>query len=299
MHRPGLGIGLYAVGVFFQTAMDAAAKWLSGSYPVGELAFARALFALLPIIVFTLHNGGLKTLVTRRIGMQILSGLAMAATILLLFGSFRLLPLADALSVFFAGPLFMTLLAALLLRERIGPRAWGAIALGFLGVVLILRPTGDAAQTASLLALGAALTYALSAVSTRSLARTDSENAILFYSTLVVTVVGAGSCFFNWVTPAFGDLKVLVLLGLLGAIGNYFVIRAFYFAEVRALAPFDYTALVWAAVLGYVLWGDVPTLWVCAGAGIIIVTGIYVARSERAAGRHRSSIISSQNVPLP
>ncbi len=278
--RSSTAIGLYLSGILFQTIMDAAAKWLTADYPVGEVALARAFFALIPISILVTVNGGARTLRTSRIGMQTLSGLSMAATILLLFASFRVLPLADSLVLFFSGPLIMTLLAVVFLGEHAGRGTWGAIGLGFVGVLVILGPSGASIQAAGLLAVASAFTYAVAAVSTRSLVRTEPENSILFYSTAIVAVVGAATCFYDWVTPTAGDIEIFMVIGLAGAIGNLLLLRAFRIAQVKTLAPFDYTALVWAVVLGFIIWQELPTLWVWVGAGIIICTGVYVLVRE-------------------
>jgi drug/metabolite transporter (DMT)-like permease len=128
----------------------------------------------------------------------------------------------------------------------------------------------------------------LASIATRSLTQTDSTNAILLYSTLVVAAVGAMTCLFGWKVPTTMDLAIFVFMGFAGAIGNYLMTRAFYFAQVKSLAPFDYTALVWATVMGYALWHDLPTAWVCVGAATIVIAGIYTTRHERSTDGNES-----------
>lgn len=291
--RTATGIGLYILGVLFQTLMNTAAKWLTAGYPVGQLTFARALFALPPILALIAFNGGIKSLATKRPAIQVSAGLAMVTTIFLLYASFRVLPLADAMSILFAGPLFMTALAGLILRESVGLRNWLAVLVGFAGVLVVLRPAGYMVQPADVLAIGAAFTYALASIATRSLTQTDSTNAILLYSTLVVAVVAAVTCLFGWELPTKMDLAVLVFMGFAGALGNYLMTRAFYFAQVKSLAPFDYTALVWATVMGFVLWHELPTTWVCVGAATIVIAGIYATNHERAIDKNKSGAVTS------
>ena len=292
--RTVIGIGLYMLGVFFQTSASTAAKWLTAGYPIGQLTFARALFALPPILALIAFSGGIKSVATNRPAIQLSAGLAMVTTIFLLYTSLRVLPLADAMSLLFAGPLFMTALAGLILRERVGPRNWLAVLVGFIGVLLVLRPVGDMVQPAGMLAIGAAFTYALASIATRSLTQTDSTNAILLYSTLVVTVIGGATCFFMWKTPTKTDLAILVFMGFAGAIGNYLMTRAFRLAQVKSLAPFDYTALVWAAIMGFILWHDLPTMWVCVGAATIVIAGIYATSHERTADGNESGAAVSR-----
>jgi len=280
-----VGVGLYLIGVLFQTLMEAAAKWLTTSYPVGQLVFGRALFALPLIFAFIAAEGGMRTLATKRPGMHVLSGLAMVSTISMTFAALRVLPLADAMAIFFAAPLFMTALAGLILRERIRRWNWVALLSGFLGVLAVLRPSGDINHPASLFAVGAAVTYALVVIATRSLTRTDSSNAILLYRTVVVAAIGGATCLFSWKTPTGLDLALLVFMGVAGAAGNYFMVRALFFAQVKSLALFDYTALVWALILGLLLWRQFPTPWVCAGATVIVAAGIIATRQERAEER--------------
>src|SRR5262249_4369770 len=156
---------------------------------------------------------------------------------------------------------------------------------GFLGVLIVLRPSGDINHPASLFAVGAAMTYALVVIATRSLTRTDSSNAILLYRTVVVAAIGGVTCLFSWKTPTAFDLAILVFMGAAGAVGNYCMVRALFFAQVKSLALFDYTALIWAVILGLLLWHQFTTLWVCVGAIVIVAAGIAATHREWAEER--------------
>jgi len=271
-------IGSYVVAVALLSVMDASAKWLTtADYPVGQVTWFRCLFALVPL-AFVLGREGLPALATRRPGMHLVRGVCMAATIMTFFLGLKYLPLADVTAVFAAGPLFMTALAAAMLRERVPRRHVIAVLAGFLGVSLILQPSLAALRAVALLPLAAAVGYALAMIATRSLARTETSVAVVFWGNLVVLVLSGLTALSGWVVPALPDLGVFALMGVAGGTSHFFFIHAFRFASVSTLSPFDYTSILWAVLFGYALWGEVPGPLMWTGAAMIVLAGTWTLR---------------------
>lgn len=285
LHRPGIGIGFFLFGIACQTIMEANAKWLTQDYPVGQIAFFRSLLAFLPIAILVSYSGGLSALTTRRLAMQTLRGLTMTATIMFFFAGLRYMPLAEASAIFLAAPLIMTALSAPLLGERVDLGRWSAVCLGFGGILLILQPSSDVFRIECLLLVAGALFYALAMIATRDLARTDTVSSIVVYGNLVVVMASAMTLPFGWVSPAPGDLQIFLLMGLSGGFGTFLLVLSFRFAPVNTLAPFDYTKLILAIAIGYLVWQDLPGFWVWIGAAIVVASGLYVVRREMASGR--------------
>jgi drug/metabolite transporter (DMT)-like permease len=262
------------------SALDATAKWLTGGYPVTEVAFFRSLFAMLPISVLLIREGGLASLRTRRLGAHFLRAAIGVVTACLFFLAVWLLPLADATAIAFTGTLFVTGLSAVLLREQVGPRRWAAVAVGFLGAMVIVRPGVGVFEAGALYALGAAFCYALVALSTRWLTRTESTAALAFYYALFGGLISLAGLPFGWVVPTWADLGLFVLLGLFGGVGSLLLAEAFRYAPVAVVVPFEYSALLWATIYGFVIWHELPDAWTLTGSAILIGSGLYILHRE-------------------
>jgi drug/metabolite transporter (DMT)-like permease len=262
------------------TVMDAGVKWLTDHYPVPQIGFMRYAIGILVALGFALRLGGLATLRTSRPGGHALRSVFNLGTMLTFYYALDLLPLADSIAIGYAAPLIMTALSVPLLGERVGVRRWSAVMVGFVGVVVILRPSAAGISPGALFALAAALLYALTLVTSRQLSATESSHTILFYYSLFVVVALAGVMPFVWVTPRLEDLWLIFFVGVAGSFGQFFLNQAFRYGEVSLLAPLDYSGLVWAALLGFLLWGDIPGTFVWVGAAIIVTAGIYIVRRE-------------------
>jgi drug/metabolite transporter (DMT)-like permease len=197
--------------------------------------------------------------------------------------------LADCVALGFAGPLFMTLLSIPLLGERVGPRRWAALAAGFGGVLMMLQPSGASFSWPMLLPLAAAFTYALGVIASRQLSRTESTTSILFYYSLGVLLVTGAVMPWQWVTPSWADLGIFALAGVVGSLGQLCLTQAYRYGEVSALAPLEYTALVWAVALGYVVWGELPGWPVLAGTALVITSSLYISHREARARAPRAA----------
>ena len=273
---------LLAVAIF--SCMDALIKWLSATYPTIEIVFFRSCFAFVPLLA-ALLKGGRGALRTRRPLAQAGRAMVGLVSMVAFFYCFRIMPLADVFGIAFSAPLFVTALSVPLLGERVGIRRWSAVAVGFVGVLIMLRPDSGVFASASWIALFATVLYALGQIFVRDLTKTETTTGIVFYVTLTTTVASAVAMPFQWVTPSAVDAPLLAAVGILGGVAQLAFTRAFRLAPAAVISPFDYTGLLYAAVIGYAVWGDVPTLPFLIGAAIVIASGLYILHRETRLGR--------------
>ena len=279
-HRRSVWMMLAAVLMF--ALMDAGLKTLSGHYPPLQVAALRGLSSLPLVLTWALLTVGLRPLLGIRWSLHLLRGVLG----IVMMGSFvyalKRMPLSTAYSIFFVAPLLITALSVPILGEKVGPRRWTAIAVGLLGVLTVLRPTGAGVFTwAGLAVLIAALTYAVSAITVRVLARTDSNQAMVFWL-LAMMAVGAGILAWpGWVPLRMQDALIIAVIGIAGSLGQYTITEAFRRGEASLIAPLEYTALVWGVALDLALWGVLPDAVTWLGAAIIIASGLYLLRRER------------------
>ncbi len=283
--RIGLGIAGILVGMFAVSIMDTLAKWLGEGYPIAELVFFRNLFALPPaLFILWRQRGGRASLVLRWKSGHVLRAIfALGATFTFFLG-LRYLPLAEAISIAFAAPLLVTALSVPILGERVGPRRWAAVMAGFVGVLVMTRPGAEAFRPEALYILVAALCYALTMLVTRRLARSDTTPAIMLSSICIMSLLSGLALPFGWRTPDAMDFLLLALLGLVGGIGMYFMTQAYRYAPAAVIAPFDYTALLWGTLIGWLVWHELPGAHVWLGAAIVIASGLYIVHRETRAG---------------
>ena len=283
--RIGLGIAGILIGMFAVSIMDALAKWLGEGYPIAELVFFRNLFALPPaLFILWRQRGGRASLALRwKTGHVLRAIFALGATFTFFLG-LRYLPLAEAISIAFAAPLLVTALSVPILGERVGPRRWAAVMAGFVGVLVMTRPGAEAFRPEALYILAAALCYALAMLVTRRLARSDTTPAIMLSSICISILLSGLALPFGWRTPAGMDFWLLALLGLVGGFGMYFMTQAYRYAPAAVIAPFDYTALIWGTLFGWLVWHELPGAHVWLGAAIVIASGLYIVHRETRAG---------------
>jgi drug/metabolite transporter (DMT)-like permease len=264
--------------------MDAIAKFLNLHMSTLEVVWARYTGAFLIPFVFSNPWTRPHLMTTPRFGLQIGRSMLLLLSTVLNFIALRYLQLDQALALIFSTPCFVAALSGPLLGEWVGWRRWTAIGVGFLGVLVIARPGAGTFQPAAFLSLGGALCYAVYAVTTRILARTDSNETTLFYSNMVGAVAMVPVVPFVWTTPT--DPLIIMLLISLGAIasfGHYLLIAAHRLAPAAVLSPFIYTEIVLVTILGFLVFGDVPSRWTIAGAAIVIASGLYILHRERKA----------------
>ena len=250
-----------------------------------QIAFLRTLFGFFVILPFALRRGliGLRTKVIKlhltRAAVGILGMLS-------IFYAITQLPLADAVALTFTRPLFLILLAVLLLGETIRWRRWTATAVGFIGVLVMVQSQAEF-ELASVVALFGALMVALVSVFLKKLSVTEAPTTMMFYFGLFASIISSIPAMFVWVTPSIEDLAVLVLLAFFGSGANFCAIRAFSVGEATAVAPFDYTRLIFSGILGYLVFAEVPTLMMLIGALIIVASSLYIVRREAGLGNRK------------
>ncbi len=276
-----LGIASMLGSIVFFSLMNVLVKVLTDRFPVAEVTFFRSLFALLPLcVVIGLGNGFARTLRTRHALGHLGRSLIGLATMIAMFWSFHLLPLGDAIALNFAAPLFLTALSVPLLNEKVGIHRWSAVLAGFAGVLIIVHPSGDVLQLGALVALGGALTNAFAMIAIRQLSRTEPPDTIVFYFTLLTTLVLALALPFDWKTPSPTEWGLLTAMGVLGGCGQMMLTRAYSLAPATVVAPLNYASLLLAVLFGWLLWGDVPTGTVILGAAVVMASGLYILHRE-------------------
>lgn len=259
------------------TVNDAIAKWLTERYPVGQVLALRGILVVALVFGWAVASGRLPALRVRSWPLNLTRGGLMALSTFLFVTSLSLMPIADAIAISFAGPIFATALAALLLAEPVGWRRWSAVAVGFAGVVVMVRPTPEMFRMVALIPILAAFIGALRDIVTRKMGTGgESTLMVLIVSTSVVAFAGLLTLPFGWVEPTAAELGLFVLTSALVAVAQGLMIESLKYGEVGLVGPFKYTSLLWALVLGLLVWGDVPGLWTLAGATLVVASGLYI-----------------------
>ena len=274
------GIALMTATMALMSVMDALVKWLAADYPTVQIVFFRSLFAFVPLGVLVFRDGYASALRVRSPLWQGLRCLAGLGAMITFFHALGLMPLADVIAIAFAAPLFVTALSVPILREVVGLRRWTAVGIGFLGVLIMIEPGPGVFRPVALIPLVAALFYALAMVLTRRLTRTETSVSIVFYYAVVATLASGAVLPFYWVTPDLVDFCLLASVGLVGGVGQILLTSAYRHAEASTLAPFDYTAMIWAVLLGYFIWEEIPGVNIWIGVLVVAASGIYIVHRE-------------------
>ncbi len=276
-------------GVFFvvlATAlfviMNTGVKLLRAHLPTVELIWARTLgHTLFIFAIFGPSHGGWRLLITRKPGTQLARSLLLLTSTSFFFTALGFVPLADATAVSFTSPLVVAALAGPMLAERVRFGHWIAIGAGFLGALIVIRPGAAGANPYLLLVIANSCCYAVYQVLTRRMAGFDRPETSVTYSALVGTLVLSAVVPFYWQTPdRLSHWLILLVIGVLGGLGHYFVARALMWGPASVMAPFHYVQLIGAAAMGYLVFADVPSVWTWVGAGVIIASGLYIAWRE-------------------
>jgi drug/metabolite transporter (DMT)-like permease len=295
------GILLLCAGAFVFSLQDIVIKWISGAYPISQVLAIRCVVAIGPLLVLLAWDGGLGGLRTRRLGLQLLRGGLLFLSYTAYYLAIAALPLAEAVALFYSAPLFILALPVPLLGERVGLRQWLAVAFGFLGMLVVCRPGLGLFDPAALFSMAAAGVYAAGAVLARGLGRTERASVMTFYHNAVnlaaASAIGllAGSGAYaefahpslqfllrGWAMLTAGDLLVMAATGLIAAFGSWCLTNAYRVASANVVAPFEYSAIVWATSWGFLIWGERPDMAVLAGIAMIVGAGLYVLRAGAA-----------------
>src|SRR5215467_3675439 len=280
-HVP-LGI-LYMVGATIVfAASSAVSKWLVASYPIGEVLFTRTAVALITCALFILPQTGLAVFRTQRLRHHVGRALSQGCSQTFLLIAFSLMPLAGAIAINFSSPLFATLVSALLLKEAVGLARWAALLVGFCGVLIVAHPGAEAVQIGALFALANAVLYGSVTAAVRGMTATESAETLSMYQMIFLTLFFSLALPFFFAWPTEADAAAMIANGVINAVGQYWWTRALSLAPPSAVGPFYYFMLVWAAALGLVFWGDVPTLALMAGSAVVVGSGLFLLWHETA-----------------
>jgi drug/metabolite transporter (DMT)-like permease len=269
------------IGLFLFSIMEVLIKWMVGDYPVHQLVFFRASFGLIPCLVMVWQAGGVSALKTRRPREHFLRGLVGLSAMWLVFRAYETMKLADVSAILFAAPLFLTALAGPALGESVGPRRWSAVLVGFVGVLLIVKPGSTALQPAAVGVLAGAFLFAIAMILMRRLGTTESPGAITFFFSIFAMAASIVMiAMFGWVTPTPRDFIVLAMIGLIGGTAQLFVTQSLRLGEAAVVSPLRYSSIIWVVAFGYVFWGELPDMMVVSGVVIVICSSLYILHRE-------------------
>lgn len=295
-NQPGTAIALKLVAVFMFMVMAAMVKVATQEVPPGEAVFFRSFFAMPIILAWIWHRGEMReALVPNNLKGHVWRGFFGTAAMILTFGGLSLLPLPEATAIGYATPMFTVILAAFMLGEKVRLFRISAVGLGLVGVMIVMWPrltvgtdTLDTMATiGALMVLAASILRAFVQIHIRTLVQTEHTAAIVFYFSLTATVLSLLSLPFGWIVPSLRDAGLLIGAGLVGGIAQILVTSSYRFAGASMLAPFDYSSLIFAALIGYVIFNEVPTITVVAGASLVVLGGILIIWRERYLGMDR------------
>lgn len=298
------GIAFLVAGVAVFSLQDLILKLLSGDYPLHQAMVLRSLTAI-PFLLGLVHmEAGLKSLFTAGTWAMIRRGVIMFLAYTCYYLALPALPMATTVALYFSAPLFITMLSVLMLGERVGPRRWFALLAGFVGVVIMLRPTGAVFEWAALLPVFSGFAYALSMISARRLGTTESAAALAFWGNAVFlaaalvlsAVLGTGAyggeahpslafLLRGWVMPTAFDAMLMMSCGVIAAAGLTLLTQAYRIAEASVVTPFEYTGMIWSVLYGWMFWRQWPDATAWAGIAIIIGAGLYVLWREQTTRR--------------
>lgn len=303
--QPALGVSLKILSALAFTLMAASIKLATADFPTGQLIFFRSAFALLPLVVWLAMTDAVVNAVrTQNLKGHFLRSLIGSTGMVLGFSALAYLPLTEAIAIGYAAPLIVVVLAALLLRETVRAYRWSAVAVGFLGVLVMLSPRlgaeapAQGASLGALFAIGAAFCTAGATIQVRRLTATERTGAIVFYFSAVTTLIGLSTVFFGWVMPTWTQAAMLVGIGVLGGIGQILLTESYRYADASLVAPFEYTTMIWATLLGWFVFGQWPEEAVIAGAALVTASGIFVIWREHRLGlERRKEVETGSNRP--
>jgi drug/metabolite transporter (DMT)-like permease len=283
LQNPVKGIGLMLLAMAVLPCIDVIAKYMGAhGTPVLMIVWARLTFGAVLTLPFAFRHTGLAKLFPDRPFVHGLRALLLITATFLFFLSLKYLPIADALAIFFVQPLVVTALSPLINKEHVGPRRWAAVAVGFVGTLIIIRPGFGALNPGSLLALASGTSLALYFLVTRRIAGGQKAIVTTFHTNLLGGVITSVLVCFVWVTPTPTDWLLMVALAAIANIGHNFIVRAYDHAEASLLAPLAYTEMVTSTILGLIFFGDFPDAWTFVGVAILISCAIYISMRERA-----------------
>ena len=278
-----LGVILMLVGDFMFALNDAMGKWLVASFSVGQVLLIRSAGAFLILGPLLLRQGKVQFFRAERPGLQVLRAVFATIDTGLFYAAVVNMPLADVMTFYMAGPIYVAAISHLFLGEKVGWRRWVAILVGFAGVVIALRPSAASLSLPSLFALVGSLSFAMTLILARILRKT-SDAVLVGWQTIAALAAGAVFSVTTWTSPTGFELAAMVLLGVVSCSAHLLMTRSLKLAPASLLAPLQYTLLLWAALFGFVFFGNLPTPQVLFGAGIIIIAGLFIFHRQKVSG---------------
>ena len=279
------GIGFMLMAVFLFALNSAAGKWLVEKYPVGEFMGIRAGITLILLIPFIWRAGRDAFVNAPRPGLQVVRIVLSTAEVAMFFWAVSYLPLADTTTFYLAGPIYVTAMSVVLLGERVGWRRWTAVLVGFIGVVIALRPSSASFTLPALIALVGSITYALLMITTRALRET---NDIVLTATQFLGALAFGAASVplgGWIVPSAFDLLFIGSLGVASLFALLCVVRSLKLASASVVVPYQYTLIVWSVLFGWSMFGELPDAYTITGAAIITAAGLYIFWREQVTAR--------------
>jgi drug/metabolite transporter (DMT)-like permease len=266
-------------GVVF-AGSSAASKWLVETYPIGEVLFTRTFVGLLACSLFIMPATGLAVFHTRRPTAHLIRGVSQTTSQSLLLIAFSMMPLAGATAINFSSPLFATLASAIFLKEAVGAARAIALAVGFLGVLIVTSPGADTFQAGALFALANAVLFGTVTAGVRGMTATESAATLTMYQLVMLSAAYALTLPFGFVVPTWGDALMMTINCVTNGLAQYWWTRALHMAPTGAVVPFNYLSLVWAVLFGFAIWGDVPTVSLLIGSAIVVGSGLFLLWRE-------------------
>jgi drug/metabolite transporter (DMT)-like permease len=272
---------MFMIGATVMFAIsNALSKWVVAIYPVGEVMFARSLSSLIVCSAFMLPVTGVAVFATRRVRDHLARGLSQAISQTFTVIAFSLMPLAGAVAINFSAPLFSGLVSVVWLKERAGAARWGTLLAGFVGVLIVVQPGADSFQLGALFALANAVMYGSVTVAVRGMSKTESANTLLMWQMVTLAVFHAFLLVFGFRWPTPQHAVLLGSMGVANAAAQYLWTKALHAAPATAVSPFYYFLLVWSLIIGFVVWGDIPTMSLLVGSGIVVASGLFLLLYE-------------------
>src|SRR5262245_25461041 len=275
-----LAVGLMVASTFVFTCTSALSKWLIETYPIGEVLWSRVFIPLIGLSIVILPRRGLTVFHTRRFGSHLMRGVSQSCSQTFLMIAFSLMPLASAVAINFSAPIFATLASMIFLRETVGFARWSAILVGFFGVLMVTSPGTETFTIGALFALANAIMYGTVTAGVRGLTTTESAQTLTMYQMLIMSAAFSLMLPFGFVMPTWTDAGWLVLNGVGNGVAQYMWTRAIHLAPTSVVSPFQYFSLIWAMLLGFAIWGDIPTVSLVIGGAIVAGSGLFLLWRE-------------------
>jgi drug/metabolite transporter (DMT)-like permease len=308
------GAAILVFGLFLFSIQDVIIKYFSGDYSVLQIVFIRGLIAMVLLLAMFKVMSDRIPLVSKRPLLMIFRGLFGFASYTCYYLAVAAMPLAEVVTITFTMPLFVTAMSAVILREKVGPRRWSAVVIGFIGVLIILSPQGEFNTLAVVFAFIAAITYASQTIFTRFLGSHDHPLTIAFNAIFIFTCVSGilsllmvsgiitvssshpSLAFFgrDWIMPGNFDLLLMLVVGLIAAVGFYCLSQAYCVSEASAIAPFEFTYILWAVFFGFLFWNEIPGPTTFIGILVLVSSSLYIWYRERRIGLTETAVLPVQ-----